>query len=470
MRVITNLIIIFLVCLCAGCGGRGGLYSDDDPAPVSGALAPVSSTINMPVEIKTAVIENLVHDLLGETFYRSDTTVLGGLTNIRISARRSGDIKITAHGDELSVSLPVAVAIRVSTTVSAMGLTHTEHQDVSAGIAVNLRSRVSLKNDWRIVTVTRAAGYRWTTEPVLKARFITIPIKPIADYFAGKLMVIVSPMIDKALANSDVVKNSVITPLWKRLYEPVSFTLPETRETIWMRFNPTHLYLSGLNGQGASISALVGIRAATEAVMGDKPEKREPAPLPDFTEPKGADSTFSVNLYAEVPYDKATAICKEMFNGRTFKSGWQKVKVNDVEITGVNADGLMVMKLDLSGALKGNVLVTGRAVYNDKDKNLSLADLNIDMTTANQYQKTKNQLLRGIIINKMKPLIKFPLSTMLDPKTLTKILLTNYPIQKGTRLNGKIERLTVRGVETTENAIRAVVLASGTARMTVADE
>jgi len=475
MRATTSVIIIFLILAFAGCAGRSGVSFDNTGGPRRPAdgetFAPVPSTINIPVEIKTAIIENTVHGIFGGTFFRSDTAVFGGLTNIKISARRNGPVKIAAKGGELAYTLPITVNMRISTTVSAMGLSHTEQQDVEAGIAINMRSKVSLKNDWRPVTATKAAGYRWTAEPVLKARSVTIPIKPVANYFADMLTAMIGPMIDKALANSDVIKKSVITPLWERLYEPISFTVPETQETLWMRFNPTGLYLSNIDGHGTYISALVGIRAVTEAAMGVTPEKREPAPLPDFTEPpENSDSAFALNLYAEIPYANATALCKENFKGKTFRSGMNKITVNDIEITGADAEGLLLIKMDVSGSMKGTVLVTGRAVYNDKDKTLSLSNLDFDLTASSQYQQAKKWLLKGIIINKMKPLIKFPLSAILDAEALTKTLLTDYPIQKGITLNGKIETLTLRGVETTESAIRAAVLASGTAKVTVTGE
>lgn len=474
MRVTTNIIIIFLLYLCAGCAVRSGVSLDGGHETLAAAgetPPPVPSTINIPVEIKTAIIENTVHNLFSGTFYRCDTAVLGGFTNIKISARRNGSVRIAANGDELAYSLPVMVTIHVSTTVSAMGFAHTERQDVEAGITMNLRSKVSIRNDWRPIVITKAAGYKWTTEPVLKARSVTIPIKPVANYFADMLMGIIGPMIDKALANSDIIKKSVITPLWEQLCTPISFTVPETQDTIWMRINPTELYLSNINGHGASISALVGISAVTEAVMGDMPEKRGPAPLPNFTEPpENSGPAFALNLYAEVPYAKATALCKEKFKGKTFRSGMNKITVNDIEITGAGAGGPLLIKMDVSGSMKGTVLVTGRAVYDEKDKTLSLSGLDFDLAASSQYQQAKKWLLKGIIIKKMKPLIKFPLSAILDADALTKTLLTDYPIQKGITLNGKIETLTLRGVETTESALRAAVLATGTAKVTVANE
>jgi len=501
MRTVTDIFIIFLICLCAGCAGRASV-SLDDPASTPRSLSeaemtglntplrPIPSTLNIPVEIKTSVIENLVHDLLSGTIHNSDSTILGGLTRVKISARRNGSVKITAKGDELSYTLPIMINIRVSTTVSAMGLSHTEHQDVEAGIAMNLRSKVSLKNDWRVAISTKAAGYRWTSEPTLKARFLTIPIKPVANYFADKLTAMIGPMIDNALANSDIIKKNVVAPLWEQLYTPIPFTVPETQETFWLRFNPIAVYLSNINGQGSSISALVGIRTITEAVMADTSatsafrqgsmttslsdraslnDRPNTKLLPDFSDPPRSDSSFVINLYADIPYDRATAICKETFNGRTFRSGFHKVKVNDIEIIGANANGMMTMRLDLSGSLKGIALVSGRAVYNEKENTLELSGINFEMETADRYQKAKHRLLKGIIIEKMKPMIKFPLSGILNAETLTKTLLTNYRVTKGTKLNGKITQLTIRGVETTETGLRAVVLATGTARLTVTD-
>jgi len=469
MRVSTNIFLVFLV--CAGCASRSAVSpiaagGDPSGAP-QGLPPPVPSTINIPVEIETAIMEKAVNGIFDKMAHVSDTAILGGLTNIRITVRKNGPVKISARGDELSYSVPVTATIRVSTSISVMGLSHTEYQDAEAGIAFRLRSKISLKNDWRIATATKALGYTWTSEPVLKARFITIPIKPAANLLADKMMEALCPLIDNSLSNYDIIKKSVVTPLWEALYAPIGFPVPGTREFIWLRFDPTGISLSNLNGHGGYISALVGIRAVTEAVIGGMPEKRAPAPLPNFTGPQSKDSAFAINIYTEVPYDRVTALCKETFNGKTFKSGMHRVTVNDISVTGATADGLLAITMELSGSLKGTALVTGQAVYVDAEKAMSLDNLNFDMATASRYQKARSRLLKGIIINKMKPHIKFPLSEILNAEALTEILRGGYKIQKGTTLSGKIDSIAVRGVEATDSALRATVLALGTAAITV---
>ncbi|MDR0331225.1 MAG: DUF4403 family protein [Chitinispirillales bacterium] len=461
-----NCLIIFLACAALNCASRSKAIAGGPNIPAA-SLSPVPSTINIPIEIKTAFLEKLINDEFSGAFFKSDTALPGGILNIKISARKNGPVKIGAKGDELSCSFPVKITMRVSATLSALGLSHTEHQDIEAGITFRLRSKISLKNNWLVATTTYTDGYTWTKEPVIKTRVATIPIKPLADYLAGKQLDAIGPHIDKALANSDIIKKSVIAPLWEQLYTPIGLPIPETRETIWMRFDPTEIYLSNLKGRGASISALVGIRAVTEAVIGDEPKRREPMPLPNFLTPQGQDSTFAVNLYAEVPYGKATAICKELFIGKTFRSGMQSVTVNDIEVAGINENGLILLRMELSGSLKGSVRVTGRAVYDERAKALLIENLNYDFETASSFQKTKHWLLKGIIINKMKPHMRFPLTDMLDAEALSHSIFADYPLQSGIALNGRIDSLTVRGAEMTPNAFRAAVLAKGVAWVTV---
>jgi hypothetical protein len=88
-----------------------------------------------------------------------------------------------------------------------MGLSHTEYQEVEAAIALKFRSRLFVKNDWKIVTMTKSEGYEWLSDPVVKVRFITIPVKPIADMILSKQQDSFGAMVDKAVADFSIQKN-----------------------------------------------------------------------------------------------------------------------------------------------------------------------------------------------------------------------------------------------------------------------
>jgi len=464
MRVTITFFIIFLTCLLANCAGRSKLADPGvgqtaaDPAPAR--AAPVPSIVNIPAEVKTAYIEKSVNDLFGGTFLRDAAFSFGGFSDVRISLRKNGDIKIRAQGGELVYSVPLKISMRFSITISALGLSHTEYQDADAGIAIGLRTKISLKNNWRLSAKTTAGGYTWTSAPTVKIRALTIPVKPAADFIVSKHMGDICELIDKALNATDL--KTIAAPHWEKLQIPMEASLPGISQKLWLRFDPTDVYMSQLSGRGGSVHATLGVRAAVEAFFGDKPEARPPKPLPDFKTPEGQDSTFTINLYTEIPYDRATAICREAFNGKTFRSGLQKVTVHDIEVS--SANGLAKLKMELTGSLNGTVYVTGRAVYSEATKSLSIDDFEYDITTDSRFQRAKNRLLKGIITAKMKPLMKFPLGEALgDATPLLQKILADYEPLSGIAIYGKVDTLTVSGVEMTDSAFRAAVLVKGTA-------
>jgi hypothetical protein len=357
------------------------------------------------------------------------------------------------------------VSMRLSFNISVLGFNHTEHQTAEAGIAIDLRSRISLRNNWRLVTATTVHGHTWTSDPVIKARGLTIPIKPAAELLAPKLLAAIGEAVDKSMADGMSIRQ-FLTPIWEGLQTPHKLSAADMPEPVWLRLDPSAIYMTQPVGRGRTVTASLGIRAAAETFFGEQPEPRTPKPLPDFLTPEEPDSAFAINLYSEISYENATAICREAFVGRTFRSGLQRVTVHDIEVTGA-ADGLARIRMVVSGSLKGTVTVTGRPVFNESRQTLSLADFDFDVETDSRFQKSRNWLLRGVIASKMKPHMRFPLKDTLDDyKILAQNMLTDYELYRGIVLNGRIDSLAVRGVELGANEFRVAVVATGAASVT----
>ena len=464
----TNTFFIFLTaCLLLNCAGRqkpvpsGDSATETQPAA---PLTPVASVINIPTQIKMSFIENAVNEQVRGIIYKDNAFPVDPIGTAQLTVRKNGRISIRAAGNELIYKIPLKISMRFS--LSLLG--HTEHKDVDAGITVNLRSKYTLQNNWHLKTTTTVDGYEWTTPPTVKIRFITIPIKPVADILVSRQSGVIKELggiIDKSMSNTVNVK-TMISPLWEKIQTPAEITLPDMPQSMWLRFNPTDIYITQISGQGGFINAMTGIRAAAETFIGDKPKAHALKPLPDFKTSENQDSTFTINLYSEIPFKQATAICREIFVGKTFKSGIQKVTVHDIEVSGAN--GMAKVRMEMSGSIKGTVNVTGRAVFNQKTRTLSLDDFDFDVETASRYQQAKNWLLRGVIMSKMKPLMKFPLGDTLDnAKALMQKMLSDYELYEGTVLNGQVAALSVRGVNVTDEGFRAVVTARGAASIKV---
>jgi len=430
----------------------------DKEAPA--LFTPVPSVINLPLEIKTSFIEKTVNEQLTGILYECDTLTLGPFKNVKVTAKKKGNIKMQLSGNELIYKVPLSITLRFSFTIGALGFSHTEYQDVEAGITLDLRSKIFLNNDWSLATVTKPQGYAWTSDPVVKVRVVTIPIKPAADFLLSKQFGTLGEIIDNTVASAVDVKE-IINPLWLKLQEPAALGVSESSQNLWLRLSPVSVYMSPISGRGGNLNTSLGIRTVAETFIGEKPPALAPVKLPNFTAPGKIDSSFTINLYSEISYEQATLMSRQLLMGKPFKSGKHEVIVEDIKISGM--DGFLLIRLDLTGSFRGRVYLIGEAYYDEKTQTMSIKNLSYDMTTQNRLHKSANWLMRGIIISKMEPLLHFPLEeTLQDARAMAQYMLKNNEVYEGIYLNGKLNTLSIGGVALTESSIRTVILAKGT--------
>jgi hypothetical protein len=467
MRVIPLIIIstLMLIIGCAsnpryGSGGSRGTprIPKDKEAPC--LFTPVPSVINIPLEIKTSFIEKTVNEQLPRVLYECDTLTLGPFKNVKVTARRKGNIRMQLQGNELIYKVPLQINLRVSLTIGALGFSHTEYQDVEAGITIDLRSKIFLNNDWSLVTVTKPQGYTWTSDPVVKVRSVSIPVKPVADFLLSKQFDTIGELIDKTVSTTVDVKE-IINPLWLRLQEPAALGGTGAQQKLWLRLTPESVYKSPIAGRSGSLQTSLGIRTVAETFIGEKPPALAPVKLPNFTTPGKIDSTFTINLYSEISYEQISLMSRKMLMGIPFKSGKHEIIVEDIEISGI--EGFVLIRLDLTGSFRGRVFVIGEAVYDEKTQTMAVKNLSYDMTTQNRLHKSASWLLRGVIISKMEPLLRFSMKeTLQDAQAIAQFMLKNNEVYEGVYLNGKLNSLSVGGIALTDSSIRTVILAKGT--------
>jgi len=88
--------------------------------------------------------------------------------------------------------------------------------------------------------------------------------------------------------------------------------------------------------------------------------------------------------------------------------------------------------------------------------------MDFDIQTKNNFEKARNWLLKGIIVSKIKPHLKFPLKDAFDEaKILADNMLAGYKLYEGVSLNGRLDSLSIGGVELTETGFRVVIVVKG---------
>jgi len=428
------------------------------------SLLPLPSMVNIPIKMKTCVIERMLNAQLNGLLFSSDTLSLGSVKPVKIKVWKGDSIRISLEGNELHYKVPLRLWLQFSLTLAALGLSHTEVQDVEAALSLEFHSKIFVDSTWKVTTVTQSDGYTWLSDPVVKVRFLTIPIRPVADLVLSGKQDVISSIIDKQVGAACDVK-SLLMPLWSKIQDPV---LISQDPQVWLRLSPREVYMTPLKGVNGAIIGSVGVKSVVETFFADRPSCQKCDSLPTIKIPTNVDSSFVLNLYSEMSYEAATQLLRRVLLGREFKSKDKDVIVKDVTMAGVKGYALIAM--DFIGSYEGRVFVYGRPQYDMSTATVSIEDLDFDISTQNIMHKAANWMLHGVIIKSVKPYLKFPLKDKLQESKLMALkMLGNSELSKNIFLNGAIDSLTVGGVRLTDKAIQATVFARGSLQLSVHD-
>jgi hypothetical protein len=428
---------------------------------VAGAAA-VASVVNVPITMRTQAVEDMINSRLTGLLFESDTLTLGGIKNVKLKVWKEDSLRISFNGDELRYQVPLKILLRFSFTLGALGVSHTEYQDVEAALLLTFRSRLFVKNDWQVVTMTKADSYEWLSDPVLRVRFITIPVKPLADYILSRQQEMFAALIDKEVNNVLNIKG-MLGPMWAKIQEPINLS---TEPPLWLRLAPLSVYLTQLTGVEGEIRGAAGIRTVAETFIGEAPEIKRQDSLPQFIVPGSVDSSFVINLYCEIGYAAASNMLRGYLQGRNFTAGRREVIIQNVEISGL--EGYAIVSLDFIGSYNGRIYVYGRPVYDSATSTVSIEDLDFDLNTQKVAHRATEWLLHGIILTKVKPYLRFALKEkLLETQLAIQKMLCHKELMDNVYISGVIDELNAGGVTLTDKAIRTVMYAKGSLQLSV---
>jgi Domain of unknown function (DUF4403) len=455
-----RIILVSLVLALASCTPPPKVQTKPElPLDISpaAAFAPVPSVIDVPLEMKSWYLEKLLNDQVTGLLYQCDTLTVAGMTPVKLKVWKGDSIKIGLEGNEISYRVPLKLWLQFQFTMGALGFSHTEYQEVEAALALKFRSHFSVKNDWKVVTETQSDGYEWITQPVLRVRFVSIPVTPLADIILLTQQNSLGAMVDSAVIGSLDLKK-MLKPLWTRIQTPI--LLANAPDSLWLRLSPQSVYMTQLSGAAGTIRGSVGIRSVAETFLGNRPASNPIDTLPPFTVSDQIDTSFVINLYSEISYASATQMLVGALKGKDFTAGDNQVIVQDVSMYGMQ--GYAVVSIEFTGSFAGRVYVIGRVQYDRENSTVSIEDLEFDITTRNALHSAAGWLFHGIILDKVKPFLTFPLrERLLETQLLVQKMLSHKEIAKNLFVTGDIDSLALGGVTLTDNAIRAVVLARG---------
>jgi hypothetical protein len=324
-------------------------------------------------------------------------------------------------------------------------------------------TRFTIRTDWAVQTFTTPNGYEWITKPKVNIGF-DVPI----DFIVGKIIdnnhTRFARSLDDAVAKNLSIKPYVIQA-WNASLQP--YLVSEEYRT-WVRITPLEIYMTPLVTAGRNVKSVLGIKAYTETITGEKPA----APIavnaiPNLKLVSTIPNEFQVGLMSDVPFAEAAAVAKKMFIGKTydFRDGKYKIEITDLDIYGSNE--FLVIKADVKGNLKGTIYIKGIPVYNQAKKSIVLSNTQFDIKTKNILAKAAAWVLEGRMVKMIEEEYGLPVDELLTYAKQNVEAAMNSEYRRGVKLKGKIESVSPDSVHLTPSSIVAVVLAKGKVELKV---
>lgn len=427
------------------------------PVPIEPAVSELPLSIEIDLKKLETALNREMQGLLfeGEKLNNQD---------LSIKVWKANPFNFTVRNNLIEYRVPLKIWSRFGWQAQRFGITVGDSYEANGTIALNFATRIDIGRDWKLIAHTTSKGYQWIETPRLNVLGITVPVTPIANYALQESQKLITTQIDQTLADMIDLKQYA-SLAWKEMQKPMLMS-PENH--LWLKITPKEVLVSPFETRDQKLKLTVWLQAQIESLMGAQPAVTKTIPLPALKTTTSQPGGFNLNIAADATYAEIAAMAKSQLVNKTFTEGKKSITITDLNIYGRN--GKAVVEAEVTGSLKGKIYFTGDMVYNAEKVAVEVQNPQYDLNTKNALVKSANWLLNGLIIKKITPYLSYPVKNELEyARQEANKLLANYTVYNGISLSGKLNELTVTGLQLVPGAVRLQANLKGNVGLKVDD-
>jgi len=424
-------------------------------------LQPALSELPLQIEIDVKQLENALNKQMTGLLFQEDK-----LNNQDLSVKvwKAQNFSFTVKNNVIEYRVPLKIWSRFAWTVEKFGIAVGDRYEANGSIVLNFATTVGIDKNWKLVAKTVSKGYQWIETPKINVMGITVPVKLIADYALKESQQMITGQIDQSLSQMVELKKYA-GMAWSEMQKPM---LLSEENNLWLRITPKDVLLSPFETKGQKLNLTLSLQALIESYFGAKPEAAKPVALPAFKMSKQQPGEFNLNVATDATFEKISELARQQLVNKTFTEGKRSITITDLSVFG--SGGKAIFVADVTGSLKGRIYFTGNMVYNQEKMALEVQHPEFDIKTSDALVKSANWLLNGLIIKKITPYLTYPVREELEKlKVEANKSLANYKVYEGVSLNGKLNTLTVTGLDLVPGAVRLNANLRGNIGLKVSD-
>lgn len=409
-------------------------------------LEPVVSEIPLQVELDVQKLGMALNKQMTGLLFQGDR--LAG-QDLSVKVWKAKDFSFRIKDNVIEYSVPLKIWSKFSWVTEKFGIRLGDSYEANGTIVLNFVTMVNIDKNWKLVAVTTPKGYQWLETPRVNLFGVTVPVTPIADYALKESQEMITEQIDQLLSGYVDLKQYA-SMAWNEMQKPVLLS-PENN--LWLKVTPQDVFLSPFKTNGQTLYVTLSLRTLIESYLGAQPSASKLIPLPGFKTSGQQSSGFNLNVAADATFEKISELARAQLVNKTFTEGKRSITVTDLSVYG--SKGKAVFVADVTGSLKGRIYFTGNMIYNPEKAALEVQNPEFDIKTKDALVKSANWLLNGFIIRKITPYLTYPVKDELESlKAEANKSLAGYEVYHGISLQGKLNSLTVTGLDLVPGAVR----------------
>jgi len=329
-------------------------------------------------------------------------------------------------------------------------------------ITVELVTPLTISPDWHLDSHARIATLAPATSTDRDKCTVSIIHYDVTERVVGAARAALRthlPDIDRKI--DDVDLSDRFNEWWTLLNRPIQLT-----DSVWLMLDPERLRLGDVS-QGATPRTFVvdaGLDAHPRIVTGPQP-RISAKPLPTLGRDT-ASNGFRVVIEGTIDYATASRSVAVALRGKSITEASRTVTVRDASISPLPR-GQLALAITFDGDANGKLVFVGTPHYDRDAGELSVPNLDYDLTTDNTlisaYTWLKSDALRTLFRDKA----RIPVQPLLDAgKTLLSDGM-NRKLGDAVSLSAKIDSVDVAGIYVTKQGIVVRAVAIGNAGMQV---
>lgn len=454
---------IYILCclifiLFYSCQKRLVLPAPEQSVQTEKAELPLSE-LALTLHIPYKSIENALERKQGNLIYEDDSYANNNQDNIKITVLKTGPFRFKGYKEFIQITLPLNIYF--AGLYKACAICPAIESSTRFDAEISFTTRLGLQKNWTIITQTNPGSFRITKDPYIKVGPLQINVKRVVEYALEDILKDLAADIDRGIQYETTLRKQA-NEMWKMIQNPIEI---DSAYKAWIRFIPRDFIMAPIECNNDQMTLNGALKTRIITSFGEMPSGRV-IPLPYLTLDQPS-KEFNVELEIEIPFTEATSIARNMLKDSIFHFGKKRyVKIDDLEIFGTNSE--IFIKVFSSGSLNAIFYLKGKPAYDMEKQELFLADLDYELRTRQHFIKSANWLLKSSIRNKLEKAFRYNVSK--DYEAANHALaayLQNYSYEDLFVVNGKINSLQLKSVQSDQKRIYALFSAKGKAGITL---